>query len=133
MKLRSHIFPAGLIALLLAPTAALTQEGDPAAGKQVFNRCRACHEAETDRNKVGPSLLGVVGRTAGSLESFESRYSESMRQAGEEGLVWNEENLTEYLRDPKAVIPKGTMAFPGLKSDEDIANVIAYLKADPKP
>lgn len=133
MEVRSHIISAGLIALLLAPTATLAQEGDPAAGKQVFNKCRACHEAETDRNKVGPTLLDVVGRTAGSLESFHSRYSDNMRQAGEEGLVWNEENLAEYLREPKAVIPKGTMAFPGLKSDEDIANVIAYLKADPKP
>lgn len=119
--------------LSLFPFAALAQEGDPAAGKTVFNKCRACHEAETDRNKVGPSLLGVFGRTAGTLESFQGRYSENMKQAGAEGLVWDEENLTEYLRDPRAVIPKGKMAFPGLKDNADLADVIAYLKADPKP
>jgi cytochrome c2 len=62
MEVRSHIIYAGLIALLFAPTATLAQEGDPAAGKQVFNKCRACHEAETDRNKVGPTLLDVVGK-----------------------------------------------------------------------
>lgn len=133
MKLHSHTFLAGLAALLLTPAAAQAQEGDPVAGKQVFNKCRACHEAEKEQNKVGPHLVGVVGRTAGSLESYKPRYSASMREAGEEGLVWNEENLTEYLRDPKAFLPNGKMIFPGLKSDEDLANVIAYLKADPKP
>ena len=51
----------------------------------------------------------------------------------ERASVWDDANLTAYLRDPKAVIPKGKMAFPGLKKDEDVANVIAYLKADPKP
>jgi cytochrome c len=119
-------------ATVLAPVPGFA-EGDPVAGKAVFNRCRACHEADTDRNKVGPTLLGVFGRTAGTLESFQGRFSESMKQAGADGLVWDEENLTEYLRDPKAVIPRGTMAFPGLKSDADLANVIAYIKADPKP
>jgi cytochrome c len=119
-------------ATVLAPVPVFA-EGDPVAGKAVFNRCRACHEADTDRNKVGPTLLGVFGRTAGTLESFQGRFSESMKQAGADGLVWDEENLTEYLRDPKAVIPRGTMAFPGLKSDADLANVIAFMKADPKP
>lgn len=133
MNRHSYIVSAGLVVLMLAGTQLRAQEGDPAAGKTVFNKCRACHEAETDKNKVGPSLLGVMDRTAGSLESFKSRYSANMREAGEEGLVWNDENLSDYLRAPKAVIPKGKMAFPGLKSDEDIANVIAYLKADPKP
>ncbi|WP_159588610.1 c-type cytochrome [Chelativorans xinjiangense] len=133
MKSISRGVRIGLAIALLAPIPALAQEGDPAAGKTVFNKCRACHEAETDRNKVGPSLLGVFGRTAGTLESFQSRYSPNMKELGEEGLVWDEENLTAYLRDPKAVVPKGKMAFAGLKNDEDLANVIAYLQADPKP
>lgn len=133
MKSISQCVRIGFAIALLTPVPGLAQEGDPAAGKTVFNRCQACHEAETDRNKVGPSLLGVYGRTAGTLESFQSRYSDNMKKAGEEGLVWDDENLAAYLRDPKAVIPEGTMAFPGLKDDADIANVIAYLKADPKP
>lgn len=122
---------ASLAVTLLAVTPAVAQ--DAAAGKTVFNRCRACHEAETDRNKLGPSLLGVVGRTAGTLESFQSRYSPAMKEAGAEGLVWDEENIAAYLRDPKGFIPGNKMAFPGLKDDAEIANVIAYLKADPKP
>ncbi|MCT7377644.1 c-type cytochrome [Chelativorans salis] len=133
MKSVSHCIRIGFAAALLAPIPALAQEGDPAAGKTVFNKCRACHEAETDRNKVGPSLLGVIGRTAGTLESFQSRYSPAMKEAGEQGLVWDEENLAAYLRDPKGFMPGNKMAFAGLKSDEDIANVTAYLKADPKP
>ena len=106
---------------------------DAVAGKKVFDKCMACHDATTDKNKVGPSLLGVIGRTAGTLESFSRKFSANMKEAGAGGMVWDDANLTAYLRDPKAVIPKGKMAFPGLKDDADVANVIAYLKADPKP
>ena len=49
------------------------------------------------------------------------------------GLVWNEASLAKYLREPKAAVPGNRMAFTGLAKDEDIANVIAYLNADPKP
>lgn len=133
MKLPVMFAPALLAIAMLVPLPIHAADGDPVAGKKVFNACRACHEAETERNKVGPHLVGVVGRTAGSLESFQSKYSANMKEAGANGLVWDEAHLTDYLRDPKAVIPKGKMAFPGLKKDEDLANVIAYLKADPKP
>lgn len=108
-------------------------QGDAVAGKKVFNKCTACHDAKADKSKVGPSLLGVVGRKAGTLESFAGKYSDNMVEAGAGGMVWDDANLAAYLKDPKAVIPKGKMAFPGLKDDADIANVIAYLKADPKP
>jgi cytochrome c len=131
MKSIISLASAFLAAAFLAPLPSQAQ--DAAAGKTVFNKCRACHDAEAEKNKVGPHLVGVVGRTAGSLESFQSKYSANMKEAGAGGLVWDDANLTEYLRDPKAVIPKGKMAFPGLKDDADIANVIAYLKADPKP
>ena len=131
MKPTISFASAFLAAAFLAPLPAQAQ--DAAAGKTVFNKCRACHDAEAEKNKVGPHLVGVVGRTAGSLESFQSKYSANMKEAGAGGLVWDDANLTAYLRDPKAVIPKGKMAFPGLKDDADLANVIAYLKADPKP
>ncbi|UVK40913.1 cytochrome c family protein [Mesorhizobium sp. AR10] len=108
-------------------------DGDAALGKKVFNRCMACHEAATDRDKIGPHLMGVVGRTAGTAESFLSHYSQAMKDAGAAGLVWDEANLTAYLRAPKLKVPGNRMAFTGLTSDDDIANVIAYLKADPKP
>ncbi|RUW25327.1 MULTISPECIES: cytochrome c family protein [unclassified Mesorhizobium] len=117
--------------LLLAPIAAAHADGDAALGKKVFNRCMACHEATTDHDKVGPHLLGVVGRTAGKAQNF--NYSQAMKDAGAAGLVWDEANLSLYLRAPKLKVPGNKMAFSGLTNDADIANVIAYLKADPKP
>ena len=89
------------------------QAQDAAAGKKVFAKCTACHDATTGKDKVGPTLVGVIGRTAGTLESFQSKYSANMKEAGAGGMVWDDANLTAYLRDPKAVIPKGKMAFPG--------------------
>jgi len=114
------------------PTAAFA-DGDAVAGKKVFNKCMACHDATAGKDKVGPTLVGVAGRKAGTLESYQSKYSANMKEAGAGGLAWDDANLTAYLHNPKAVIPKGKMAFPGLKDDADVANVIAYLKADPKP
>jgi cytochrome c len=120
-------------AFLLASILAAHASGDAALGKKVFNRCIACHEAATDHDKVGPHLMGVVGRTAGSADSFLSHYSQAMKDAGAGGLVWDEANLAEYLRAPRQKVPGNKMAFAGLSSDDDIANIIAYLKADPKP
>jgi cytochrome c len=133
MKPMTLLGSALFAATLLAVLPAQSQEGDPAAGKKVFTKCMACHDAVTDKNKIGPSLLGVFGRTAGTLESYLAKYSANMKEVGAGGLKWDDANLTAYLRDPKAVVPKGKMAFPGLKKDDELANVIAYLKADPKP
>jgi cytochrome c len=114
-------------------TSAALAGGDAELGKKVFNKCIVCHDAIKNRSKVGPSLLGVVGRKAGTLQSFGSRYSEALIAAGEAGLVWDEANLAEYLHAPKEKVPGNRMAFAGLAKDGDVANVIAYLKADPKP
>lgn len=113
-----------------APTASLAG-GDAALGATVFRKCSACHDGVGTINRVGPHLVGVVGRPAASVEGF--RYSQSMRDAAGAGLVWDETNLAEYLRSPRTKIPGNAMAFAGLKKDDDIANVIAWLKADPKP
>lgn len=120
-----------ILIVMLAATHPALADGDAEAGKKVFTRCAACHDGKTEKNRVGPYLVGVVGRKAASVEGF--KYSAAMTEAGAGGLVWDEPNLTEYLRAPKAKVPGGSMAFPGLKKDEDIANVIAWLKADPKP
>ena len=98
---------------------------DAAAGEKVFAKCKACHVIDAPTNRVGPSLHGVIGRTAGTVEGF--KYSESMIQHGKDGLVWNNENLEKYLADPKGFIPKNKMAYPGLKNADDRANVIAYI------
>ena len=99
---------------------------DAAAGEKVFTKCKVCHIADVDTNKIGPSLHGVIGRTAGTHPDF--KYSDAMIAAGKSGVVWDEPTLTVYLHDPKAKVKGTKMAFPGLKNDADVANVIAYLK-----
>lgn len=122
-----------LLAFVLSGAAPVLADGDAEAGRSVFNRCMACHDGKREVNKVGPHLLGIVGRKAGSLESFASKYSEAMVAAGAGGLVWDEANLAAYIKAPKEFIPGNRMAFAGIKDDEDLANLIAWLKADPKP
>lgn len=102
---------------------------DAAAGEKVFAKCKACHVADTDQNKIGPSLKGLFGRTAGTHEGF--KYSKAMIDAGAAGLVWDEAKLKEYLHSPKAMVKGTKMAFAGLKDDTDIANLEAYLKQFP--
>jgi cytochrome c len=119
---------AALAGLLLFAVPAHA-DGDAAAGEKVFAKCKACHENEKGVNKVGPTLKGVVGRKAGSVPDF--KYSEAMAAKGAEGLVWDDANIASYLADPKGFIPKNKMAFAGLKKPEDVANVIAFLKAHP--
>lgn len=115
--------------LTFAPaTGALAQQaGDPAAGQRVFNQCRACHNVDQGgRNQVGPNLHGVFGRRAGSIEGF--RYSANMKQLGEGGHTWSEETLRPYLANPKAVVPQGIMAFPGIRNEQQLNDLLAYLK-----
>jgi cytochrome c len=127
MRFSRSIAPAiaGLAMLALAgPVAAQ----DAAAGQRVFNQCRACHIIENNgRNGVGPNLYTVFGRRAASIEGF--RYSANMRTLGEQGHVWNEDNLRAYLRNPKDVAPQGTMSFPGLRNDQQLNDLIAYLRS----
>ena len=101
------------------------QAGDIDAGAKVFKKCKACHWANKEKNKTGPHLVGIIGRTAGSLESYK-KYSKAMKESG---IVWDETTLTDYLRAPKKYLKGTKMAFVGLKKDADIENVIAYLKA----
>jgi len=114
-------FGVALVAAALVGPAAYA--GDAAKGQKVFNKCKACHEVATEKNKVGPHLRGLFGRTAGTVEGF--AYSDEMKALG---IVWSEETLKPYLVDPKAVVPKGKMAFAGLKKEEELEDVIEYLK-----
>lgn len=116
---------AVLAACLSVPTAAFA-DGDAAAGAKIFKKCAACHTATEAKNKIGPSLMGVVGRPVASLEDF--KYSDAMKKHAEEAPTWTEEALTTYLHDPKGVVKGTKMIFVGLKKDQEIADVIAYLK-----
>ena len=112
--------------LALAPLGgAMAQDAD--AGARVFNQCRACHTInQGGRNGVGPNLYGVWGRAAGSIEAF--RYSAPMRAKAGEGLTWTPENLRAYLTDPKAVVPAGSMSFAGIRNEQQLNDLLAYLQ-----
>jgi cytochrome c len=129
--MRVHAILVGVaVAAVQVPTQSFAA-GDIMAGKSIFNRCKACHDAAGETNKVGPHLVKIVGRAAGSTAGF--AYSETMKAKGAEGLIWTEENIAAYIKAPKEFVPNNKMAFSGLRKDEDIANLIEYLKADPKP
>lgn len=123
----SIIMAGAAIAMALASPASAQSAGDAAAGKTVFNKCRACHAVGPDaKNKIGPELNGIVGEATASVEGY--AFSPALKEYAAANPVWNEENLTAWLANPKAVVAKTKMAFPGLKKPEEIANVIAYLK-----
>lgn len=124
--LRSLVLATVVSASLLLLPHCASAEGDAARGAEVFKKCSACHALEPGP-RVGPSLAGLFGRTAGTLDGF--NYSDAMKKAGEAGLVWSEETLLRYLAAPKAFIPGTKMAFAGLKDPQDAANLTAYLKA----
>jgi cytochrome c len=99
-------------------------EGDAAAGKSVFNQCKACHQVGPEaKNGVGPVLNGIVGRKAGEYPGY--NYSDANKGSG---LTWDEATLKEYLTDPKAKVPGTKMIFPGIKRENQLENLIAYLK-----
>jgi len=113
----------GFMAALTLATPFASAEGDAAAGEKVFKKCKACHIIDKEKNRLGPHLIGIFGREAGSVDGF--KYSKAMMESG---VTWDETTLDEYLADPKGYIPKNKMAFVGLKKEDDRANVIAYLK-----
>lgn len=119
-----RLLVAAPIAVALATSPALAQ--DAKKGERVFKRCAACHVVDSDKNKIGPSLQGIVGKKAGAVEGF--KYSKSLMDKAAEGLVWTKENLDTYLTNPKKMIPRGKMAFAGLRKEDERADVIAYLE-----
>jgi cytochrome c2 len=110
---------------LAFPQAAVA--GDAAAGERKFALCKACHEISTPKNRLGPSLQGVMGRKAGTLEGF--KFSDAMKNSG---VTWDAATLAAYLANPKTFMPGNKMAFAGFKKPEDIENMVEYLaKASP--
>ena len=101
-----------------------TFAADAAKGKKLFTKCKACHNADAPKNKIGPYLVGIVGRKAGTADGF-TKYSKAIKDSG---IVWDEANLDKWLTNPKGMYPKTKMIYPGLKSADDRANVIEYLK-----
>ena len=108
-------------ALVSVVAAAPAFAADAAHGKQVFAQCAACHSDKPDA--IGPSLKGVYGRKSGSLSDF--RYSNAMLRAN---LTWDDAILHAYIKDPQVKVPGNHMPFGGLSNDQDIDDVVAYLK-----
>ncbi len=94
-----------------------------ADGEQLFRRyCSVCHDTEPGKNKIGPSLAGIVGRKSGSVADFD--YSDGMRSAN---LTWDQATLDQFLADPRAKVPGTKMLFPGVKNTDDRHAIIQYL------
>lgn len=114
-----------IAASTLAPVAAHAENAQN--GATLFRKCRACHDVGPNAvNKVGPALNGVYGRLAGSQPGF--NYSDAMRTAGSKRLEWNDESLNGYLEAPSTYLPKNKMAFKGVPSEAERADLIAFLK-----
>jgi cytochrome c len=115
--------PAALLAFVAALTPASAIAADVAAGQAIFARCKICHTVEAGgRSGVGPNLHGIFGRKAGSLDGF--TYSEAMKNSG---ITWDDDTIRQYLNDPKNFIPGNKMAFPGIKDEIELSNLLAYL------
>ena len=104
--------------------SASAQAQDAAAGEKSFNKCRACHQVgETAKNTVGPVLNGLFGRKSGTVEGYS--YSDANKNSG---ITWDEKVFAEYIMDPKAKIPGTKMSFAGIKNDQEIKDLTAFLK-----
>jgi len=97
--------------------------GEPTKGKKVFNKCKACHHINKKKNKLGPHLVDVMGRAAGSINGY--KYSKVMKTSG---IIWDQKTLDGFLKKPKKFLKGTKMAFVGLRKKKDRDNVIAYLK-----
>ncbi len=104
---------------------ALLAMGDMAHGEKVFKKCSACHMIAADgKNKIGPNLWGVIGRTAGAIDNY--NYSKAMKAYAKE---WTFEEMNSYLIKPQAYIKGTKMAFAGLRKEKDRASVILYMNS----
>jgi cytochrome c len=121
MRLPISYLGLGVLLFLIAicPVGA----ADVEAGKADFKKCALCHTVEAGKNKIGPSLFGVIGRKAASLENYS--YSDAMKKFDH---TWDAQTLDNYLADPRAVVPGTKMIFPGIKDEKERQDVIAYLE-----
>ena len=93
-------------------------------GKKIFTRCQACHSVADGQMKIGPTMFNIVGRKAGTLVGYE-KFSDGMKKSG---IIWTEAKLSEFLINPKSVIPDTKMTFLGIKNPDEVKSLIEYLK-----
>lgn len=118
--MRTLITVAALIAALTG--AGLAQDFENGANS--FKKCSPCHElGPSAQNQIGPELNGLDGRRAGGAANYS--YSDANKNSG---FVWGEATFKEYIKDPSAKTPATKMAFPGVKNEQEISDLWAYLK-----
>jgi cytochrome c len=118
-----------ILTLIVLPYRATAEPGDATRGERIYRACVACHSLERNRNMTGPSLAEIWNRKSGSLPSF-PRYSPALEAAG---IIWNDDTLDEWIKDPQHFIPGNTMTFPGIKSAQQRADLLAFLKDATRP
>ncbi|MCH7806773.1 MAG: cytochrome c family protein [Proteobacteria bacterium] len=123
LKKHAIIVLLPLLGLALVTGGSALAEGDAAAGAKVFNKCKTCHITSGEAKRMGPSLECVFGRTAGSVEGY--RYSKAMASSG---VVWSHDTMAEYLKNPRQYLKGTKMAFAGLKNDQQIEDLLAFLE-----
>ncbi len=139
MGLRPTFAAAAVIVGLFCAGAGSASAADPEAGAKIFKKCAGCHSLKAGMKKVGPSLHGLFGRTAGTFvdaKGKDFKHSQDMTEAGKRGLIWNAETFAGYIADPKPYIGakigkdsgKTKMAFPGLKNPADVGNLVAFIE-----
>ena len=121
MRLPISVFGSAILLLLAECHAAIADGVEE--GKVAFKKCTLCHTTEAGKNKVGPSLFGIIGRKSASLDNY--NYSEAMKNLNQ---VWDPKLLETYLADPRAMVPGTKMIFPGIKDEKERQDVIAYLE-----
>lgn len=118
------------VALLLGITVigAHAGGGDPVRGERVFQYCYSCHSVQPgETNLQGPNLYGVVDRRIASQEGFS--YSPALRAFAQQEGRWSEALLDRYLAAPYKLVPKTSMAFPGIEAQDERADLITYLRS----
>ena len=114
----------GAAVTFLVVLSPVVRAADPEKGKAVFEQCAACHSLGEQGDYDGPTLKGIIGRKAGSLDDY--RYSAAMKRSE---VVWDASSLDQYLEDPQAFIPGNRMAFAGISDKAQREDVIAYFAA----
>ncbi|MFG1203013.1 cytochrome c family protein [Xanthobacter aminoxidans] len=112
--------------VLAAATGSAYADPDVAKGETVFKKCMACHAIGPDAKvKVGPPLNGIVGAKWAHFEGY--AYSQDIKDGAAAGKVWDVATLNDYIENPKHLVPKGKMAFAGVKNEDERKDLIAFL------
>jgi cytochrome c len=129
MTREKKAFPLFLAASLLLASVLLTagqaSAQDVKRGEKLFTDCRACHAIDPGApnvHNVGPSLAGIIGRKAATVDGY--RFSPAMKRSN---ITWDKDTLAAFIADPQKVVPANRMPYAGMPDVTDVSDLIAYL------